>query len=155
MELLSAEGQRLVFRLGKREKQLLGETLKLYPLIPRSHHQLSRQADADADNQALLEEAIAAQKQTHRQQVDVWLADQARWAEEPGGFRLALDRDQIEWLLQVLNDIRVGSWLILGCPDPDAAKPPKLTPKNAHFLLAMELCGEFENDLLEALDQAH
>jgi hypothetical protein len=154
MELLSAEGQRLVFRLSKREKPLLGETLKLYPLLPPSHHQLSRGADADAENQALLEESIATQQHSHKQQVDAWLANQARWAEDPGGFRLELDRDQIEWLLQVLNDVRVGSWLVLGCPDPDTGKQPKLTPKNAHFLLAMELCAHFQSELLEALDQA-
>lgn len=154
MQLLGVEGERYVFRLGKREKQLLGKTLRLYPLIPRSHHRLSRQAEAaDAEDQALLEEAIATQKQTHKHQLDAWLADKARFVEEPGGFRFELDRDQIEWLLQVLNDVRVGSWLILGCPDPDEGKQPKLTPENAHFFLAMELCGEFENDLLEALDQ--
>jgi hypothetical protein len=156
MELLSAEGHRFVFRLGKREKQLLCQALKLYPLIPRSHHQLSRQAGAaDAEDQALLEEAIATQKQSHKQQVDALLANKARFVEEPGGFRFELDRDQIEWLLQVLNDVRVGSWLILGCPDPDERKEPKLTPENAAFYLAMELCGEFECDLLEALDRAH
>jgi len=180
MQLLGVEGQRYVFRLGKREKQLLCETLGLYPLTPRSHHRLSRRAEAadaeneallvlwlgqnagtivaeaaDAENQALLEEAVATQKQTHKHQLDAWLADKARFVEEPGGFRFELDRDQIEWLLQVLNDVRVGSWLMLGCPDPDEGKQPKLTPENAHFFLAMELCGEFENDLLEALDQPH
>ena len=117
---------------------------------------MSRLAEAaDAENQTLLEEAIAAQQQTHKQQVEALLANKARFVEESGGFRFALDRDQVEWLLQVLNDVRVGSWLILGCPDPEAGKPPKPTPKNAPFLLAMELCAHFQYELLEALDQAH
>jgi len=60
-----------------------------------------------------------------------------------------LFRSQIEWLLQVLNDVRVGSWLMLGEPEP--GDEPAVTKANAKYLLALELCGVFESVLLTGL----
>ena len=38
------------------------------------------------------------------------------------GLQLTLSGPEIEWLLQVLNDVRVGSWIALGSPDPESGK---------------------------------
>ena len=67
-------------------------------------------------------------------------------------FRLLLQPTEVEWLLQVLNDVRVGSWLALGEPDED--KPPDLTPENFRYAVAMEVCGAFQSALLAALGNA-
>ena len=66
------------------------------------------------------------------------------------GFELTVTRAQAEWLLQVLNDVRVGSWLALGEPEEDEA--PEVTEDNARFLLTLELSGLFQSLLLVALD---
>jgi len=140
-----------VFRLGQREKQLLLETLKLYPLVPASHHRLSKDGHEpnDDENQRLLEEALAEQRQENRRQVMAMLNEPQRFRETKSGFELTLSPAQVEWLLQVLNDVRVGSWLALGEPEP--GEEPKVTGQNAKYLIALELCGLFESVLLAAL----
>jgi hypothetical protein len=140
-----------VFHLGPREKDLLFQTIKLYPLVPASHYQLSKSKNAaqSDENQRLLDESLAEQRQQNRKQVLELLNDPQRLRETKSGFELKLAPTQMEWLLQVLNDVRVGSWLSLGEPEP--GKEPELTEQNARFLLAMELCGAFESMLLAAL----
>jgi hypothetical protein len=151
VKLLRTNKSNQVFHLGRREQQLLLETISLYPLVPASHHRLSKDGkgpDAD-ENQRMLEAALAEQRQENRRQVLAMLDEPERFRETKSGFELKLTPPQIEWLLQVLNDVRVGSWLALG--EPESGKVPALTKQNANHLLAMELCGVFESCLLAAL----
>lgn len=151
MKLLRTGNNRHVFNLGQREKQLLLETLKLYPLVPTSHHHLSKDGkgpNAD-ENQRLLEEALVEQRQENRKQVLAMLNEPQRFRGTKSGFELTLTPSLVEWLLQVLNDVRVGSWLALGEPEQD--EEPELTKQNVKYFLAMELCGLFESVLLAAL----
>jgi len=140
-----------VFQLGPRERQLLLEIIRLYPLVPASHHRLSKDGkgpNAD-DNQHLLEEALAEQRQEYRRQVLAMLNELQRFRETKSGFELALTPAQVEWLLQVLNDVRVGSWLALG--EPEQGIEPAVTEQNAKYHFAMEVCGLFQSVLLAAL----
>ena len=151
MKLIRANKSGHIFQLGQREKQLLLETLKLYPLVPASHHHLSQEGnEPNADeNQRLLEEALAEQRQENRRQVLVMLNEPQRFRETESGFELMLKPSQVEWLLQVLNDVRVGSWLALG--EPEQGEEPEITEQNAKHYLAMQVCGLFESTLLAAL----
>ena len=151
MKLVRTAKDGHVFHLGQREKQLLLETITLYPLVPAAHHRLSKDGkESKADeNQRLLEEALAEQRQENRRQVLAMLNQPQRFRETKSGFELELAPAQVEWLLQVLNDVRVGSWLALG--EPEQGKEPAITAQNAKYLLAMELCGLFESVLLAAL----
>jgi hypothetical protein len=154
MKLLKIEGDNFVFRLSKREKLLLCELLKLYPLIPGSYHRTRQQSIVGkvASDERLLEEALAGQRQENKKQLRRMINEPNRFQEEHAGFRLSLTGQQMEWLLQVLNDVRVGSWLQLGCPDEKKGKPAKLTDRNARYLFALETCGLFQFALLEALE---
>jgi hypothetical protein len=151
VKLLRADKQGLVFQLGRREKRMLLETLSLYPLVPAAHHRLSRngQGAAADENQRLLDEALAEQRAENRRRIQAMLNAPHRFREAQAGFELTLAPAEVEWLLQVLNDVRVGSWLALGEPEPD--ETPALTEQNAKYVLAMELCGLFESVLLSAL----
>lgn len=151
MKLSRTSKSGLVFQLGQREKLLLLETIKLYPLVPASHHRLSQsgQGTKAEENQHLLEEALAEQRQASRLQVLAMLNDPQRFRETKSGFELKLTPPQVEWLLQVLNDVRVGSWLALG--EPESGEEPKFTAQTAKYLLALELCGLFQSVLLAAL----
>ena len=123
MKLVRATKTRLVFHLGQREKHLLLHLLKLYPCVPSAHHVLSKSGrlpDAEA-NQQLLDEALAEQRAENKKQLQALLADPRRFQEHTeSGARLSLSPAEAEWLMQVLNDIRVGSWIILGSPDEQA-----------------------------------
>ncbi len=152
MKLLRATGTRLVFELGQREKRSLLQLLKLYPCVPSAHHVLSQSGllpDAK-ENQQLLDEALAEQRAENQKQLRNLLADPRRFDQTESGARLSLSRAEVEWVMQVLNDIRVGSWVILGSPEE---KPTELTAGNAHHFLAMEMTGYFQMQLLEALEE--
>lgn len=150
MKFLRANKEEMIFHLGKREQKLLFDTIKLYPLIPAAHHRLSRNNPGPKgdENQRLLEEALAEQRQENRKQVLAMLKDPARFRETKSGLELTLSPAQIEWLLQVLNDVRVGSWLALGEPEP--GEIPAITVENARHMFVLEVCGLFESTLLSA-----
>jgi hypothetical protein len=151
VKLLRADPTGHSFHLVRRERQLLLETISLYPLVPAAHHRLSQSQipGQSEENQHLLEAALAEQRQENRRQVLSMLNDPQRFREIKSGFELTLTPAQMEWLLQVLNDVRVGCWLALGEPEP--GEKPEVTEHNVKYLLAMELGGFFQSGLLAAL----
>lgn len=150
MNLKRAGKTGFVFQISGREKRILFETIKLYPLVPATHHRLSKAAgDQSEENQRLLEESLAEQRTANRQQLEALLNEPGRFKKSGSNYRLPLKAAELEWLLQVFNDVRVGSWLALGEPDED--KPPAITPENFRYLVAMEVCGAFQSVILAAL----
>jgi hypothetical protein len=153
MKLIRADKKSFVFAMGRREKHLLLGLLKLYPLVPATHHRLSKPAKAgqDDENQHLLDEAIAAQRRENRQQVQALLNEPGRFKETESGFHLTLSPPQMDWLLQVLNDVRIGSWLNLGSPDTEEREQLVVNEKTSPSYWAMEVAGFFEMALVEAM----
>jgi len=143
----------LTFGISAREEALLLATLRLYPLLANGHHRISKDPrTAGSAEQHLLEESMVQLRAAHRQKLDeLFRAPQRFFKDATGERRLVLTRAQLEWLLQVLNDIRVGSWVQLGCPELEKAPPANLTRLNARSLQAMHLSGEFQAALLEAV----
>jgi hypothetical protein len=143
----------LTFQIDAREEALLLAILRLYPMLENSHHRLSKDPEsAGSAEQRLLEESMAQHRAAHRRKlVELFLAPQRFFKGAAGERRLVLKGDQFEWLLQVLNDIRVGSWVKLGCPDLEKAAPLELTRSNARALQSMHLSGQFQAALLEAV----
>ncbi len=154
MKLIRTTKTRVLFHLGHWEAHLLLEVLNLYPCLPTAHQKLSkasRRPESDA-NQQLLDEALAEHRAENKKQLQALLADRRRFAPTETGGRLSLPPAEVEWILQVLNDIRVGSWVRLGSPDPT---PTKLNETTAPHYRAMEMAGYFEAQLLEALRGDH
>jgi hypothetical protein len=150
MKLIQTTKTRLVFHVGQREKHSLLQVLSQYPRVGSAHHLLSKSGrlpDAE-ENQQLLDESMAEQRADNKKQLQALLADPRRFAHTETGARLSLSHAEVEWLLQVLNDIRVGSWIALGSPEQ---KPTELTPANAPHFLAMEMAGYFQMHLLEGV----
>jgi len=156
VKLIQRDGESFLFHISKREKGLLFEVLKLYPLIPIAHHRVSQTAAAlgVTETQKLLESALADRTRENKRQLLAMLNQETRLQEPVGAHRLTLSGPQMEWLLQVLNDIRVGSWLILGEPDEKKGKPIELNDENARYYAAMEFCGLFQMTLLDAFQQS-
>jgi len=151
VKLIRTTKEQFAFSLGKREKQLLFQILQMYPLVPPSHHQLSKTGERSShhEDQRLLEDAVAEQRRENRKQVLAMLEEPGRFRETKDDIRFSLTPAEIEWLLQVLNDVRVGGWLALG--EPEELEPPEINATNAPYLLAMEAAGYFESQLLAAL----
>ncbi|MGC3960167.1 MAG: hypothetical protein QM813_20255 [Verrucomicrobiota bacterium] len=138
--------------MNEPEKEIFCETLQLYPLVPATHFRLSKATETQSDeNQRLLEESLAQQRTEHRKELEALLNDPVRFKKIGKKFRLRLKITELDWLLQVFNDIRVGCWLMLGEPDDD--KPPTVTPENFRYGLAMDVSGMFQSALLAALGE--
>lgn len=154
MKLLRATKTRFLFQLGKREKHLLLRVLRLYPRIPPATFRLSKSGklpDAEA-NQHLLDESLAEQRQENRKMLDAFLTAPRRFIETESGPRLSVSHSELEWLLQILNDVRVGSWIILGSPE-QGMEFNLLNEKTAPDFWAMEMSGHFQMRFLEAIDK--
>jgi hypothetical protein len=152
VKLTRAIGDQLVYQMGAREKALLLEVLKLYPLVPIAYQKVTKSIEGATikEAQSLLDEALAEQRQANKKQLQSLLADERRFEPCPGGYHFKLNRSQREWLLQILNDIRVGSWITLGSPDELKAAKTKPAPQNARFLIAMDACAFFQMALMSA-----
>jgi hypothetical protein len=149
VKLLSHNDKQFVFHLGRREKDLLVQLFKLYPVMPGGHQKLSRKAQAEPSNQQLLEEALAENRVERQKQLAAFILEPQRWTEHHQGWHFVLNANEIEPLLQVLNDIRVGSWVLLGSPEKLIEK---IDEKTAPFLWAMEIAGSFQIALLHILE---
>lgn len=153
MKLLESDGNKFVFHLDRDERAVLTELLSRYPLIPETHQRLTRSGDSvSEDNQEMLREALAEQRKENKRQLDTMLAEPDRFKRVKSGFHLTLSGEQIEWLLQVVNDIRVGSWILLGEPDETHGGEMVLSEQNLQYFWSMELAGQFEAFLLRAVD---
>ena len=151
MKLVRAANNLFLFELGFREKELLLQVLRLYPRIPPAAQKLSKrgQLPDQQSSERLLQESLAEHRSENQRQVQTLLTQPQRLVPSTTGWRLTLSAGDLEWVLQVLNDIRVGSWINLG--SPDSAVPP-LTEQNAPDLWAMELAGMFQMRFLEAVE---
>ncbi len=149
MKLIRAEKDQFTFGLNQRERELLFQILKMFPLIPPSHHQLSKTGKARPEDQRLLDEAVAEQRGENAKRVQAFLDEPGKFREIQNEIQFSLALAEIEWLLQVLNDVRVGAWLALGEPEEFAL--PKIEKNNARYFFAMEVSGHFQVELLAAL----
>jgi hypothetical protein len=146
----------MVFLLNPVEKEMLLDILGLYPQVPPGHrrHRLQTQfAVGDAENQHLLDEALAEQRANKKRQLQALLLAEETFRATRAGFELNLRHADCEALIQVLNDVRVGSWIALGEPEELPRKLPADGTRAAHAC-AMELAGLFQMTLLEAIENS-
>lgn len=169
MKISGAGNDGLVLTLGKREKQLLLSVLGQYAVLQARTQPLTRGGGIPNEEAAekLLAESTAEQRADNVKKLEALLqsaadplegsqpeaasdpkASDSKAKRGPGGWRLVLSLDNTEWLLQILNEIRVGAWLKLGCPEN---RIPKLSATTAKEIWTMEVCGYFQSQLLEAL----
>ncbi len=149
MKLIRTGKGQLRFQLTPREKELLLNVLQLYPRIPSGYQPLSQSTGREEANQCLLDEALAETRLQNQKELRMLLSDSQRLRQQEGQWQLTLAPVDVGWLLQVLNDIRIGSWIHLGSP----ATPLKaLNAQTAPDLWAMEMAGSFQMRFLELLE---
>jgi hypothetical protein len=154
VKLIRVTKDNFLFELSEREKLLLLHVLQLYPRIPPATFRLNKSGnlpDAEA-SQRLLEESLSEQRAENRKGLDAFLTDPAHFVDNESGSRFSVSPSELEWLLQILNDVRVGTWIILGSPDQED-RMKLLNEKNAADFWAMELSGQFQMLFLEALQK--
>jgi hypothetical protein len=152
MKLIRAVQDQFQFEISREEKHLLN-VLQLYPLVPASHHQLSQGCEIpeQEENQRLLEDSLKAQREENRKKVVELLNESKRFTETASGYRADFARGEIEWLLQVLNDVRVGSWLALGSPAAHPEVKPGMSHQTMSHIVTMGIAAFFEMRFLNAV----
>jgi len=122
---------------------MLIHVLRQFPAGDQPIAPVSKSGDAAKlmEQEAMLAEAMADQRAQHRHLVDAFLGEQGRFEEVKGGFHLRLSTEQTDWLLQVLNEVRVGLWVKAGRPEKmrSLVLGGELEP-----VLSMELAAHFQ-----------
>ena len=151
MKLLRVQNDRYIFHLHDREKELLAIILGFYPVIPAAHYTLSKSPNAaDKAHQTLLNEAMAEHRNENKKLVKAFLADSKRFHEADGSVWMTLSAGDIEWLLQVLNDIYVGHWILLGSPE-ESPSEIEVRELNVGQIGAMQIAQIFQGTLLHSI----
>jgi len=134
-----------VFLLGSEEKEVFLQILDRYPRVPASHLRVSRSRELpkSEEMQRLLNEALGEQRADNRKRVQSFLAEPGRFQQATSGWLFALSSFELEWLLQILNDVRVGSWVSLGAPEPKL-EIENLEESAIRDVWEMEMAGHFE-----------
>jgi hypothetical protein len=150
VKLIERTDSSFTFLIGKRERELLLALLKRYPVLSAGHFRKGKAKGTPDENQALLEEALAEQQRENLHNLEEMLNKSGRFKENDFGFAFTLAPPELEWVLQILNDIRVGSWVQLGEPDGNSRELPPLNEESMQLAWAIEMAGLFEHSLLEA-----
>lgn len=156
MKLVKQDETSFTFLIGKREKEVLIALLLRYPVLSTNHYRArhpaqSKEAATDDD---LLRESLAEQQRDSRRHLEDWLKTENRFRDSDLGFLFSITPAEMEWLLQILNDIRVGSWVALGQPDGHAPPATPLTEESMQLAWALDMAGLFQHVLLHALQPA-
>lgn len=150
MKLIKSGRGHYHFQIGDKEKALLFTVLDRYPAVPAAHQRLSKFEDKP-EAQELLETTLAEHRAVNQGKVAAMLKTPDRFRKDKSGWHFSLSAAEMEWLLQALNDVRVGSWLALGSPDGPVETLGALNDRTAGHFWAMEMSGHFQAALLEAL----
>jgi hypothetical protein len=142
-----------IFRMEPREYTLFKGILSEYPLQQIGEQRISADSPPDevAEEQKLLEDSLEEYRDKMRDELDKFLSEEDRLAKDEHGWTLTLDVAGIDWLLQILNDIRVGSWVELGRPEPESPVEV-VTPEQLRRATALQFCGMWQSILLNALE---
>jgi len=149
VKLIKASKGKYEILLAPKEKDLLLLILRLYPRIPAGYQALSKTHAEGKVNQGLLDDALAEARSENRKALDALLSDSKRVKQEHAGWRFILSAADLEWLLLILNDVRIGSWIELGSPERPVGV---LSAQNAPAVWAMEMAGAFQMSFLELLE---
>jgi len=153
MKLIRKDGVEFEFEFAPVEKGLLFHLLGLYPAVPVSYHKLTkgRRIPHESENQELLNEAIKSQREENQKEIIALVKDAERFVDGEESTRVVLKNNELEWLLQVLNDVRVGNWIAAGSPDLEQERKLRRDKKSMQHMMLMELAGGFEMLFLGAL----
>jgi len=148
MKILKNENGHFHARLSTDEYDVLGNLLGLYPVIPKGYHRLSHGQDP-SDDQQLLNEAMEENYTENKQLLQKFITSDEFFTHDKKGISMQVTPDQFEWLLKILNDIRVGLWLRLGSPDETDMDQYHRQKTDDPDVWAMELSGYLISILIQ------
>jgi len=151
VENLTPETPVWVIQLLKEERQCLLSILDVYPGLDLYLQPLSRRNAVSDDSQRLLHEAMAELRAARVLKLQQFVKGKSARIKRDfnGSYRLTLNTEDLEWLLQVLNEIRIGCWKRLGSLEMEDLAQRELAPEELRLRHLMDLCAYFQTELLE------
>jgi hypothetical protein len=150
MRLARQTRQLLNYQFNQPEGDCLKSMLSQFPVTANIHAKISK-TDADPksiEREKLLNESLAEhRRELKKQAANLMGAGKLKRGEN--GYLLTLNPEEREFLLQILNDIRMGCWHVLGEPEELEPEGPPQTEKEMVFYSLMNLAGYFEASLLQ------
>ena len=141
------------YHLAQNEADVLVGLLKKFPFTKIDAVKISKtdKHPKAREREKLLNESLAEhRKELKKLALDLIRPDKLKLEEK--GLLMTLSVEERETMLQVLNDIRVGSWRALGEPADLHSNIPHSSPKDLAYRSLMDLAGYFECSLLEPGD---
>lgn len=154
MRRIRSNARSWVFTVTEKERDFLVAVLQAYPAVPHDYQLLSRESAErlSPEDQELLGEALLEHRGVSRTKVRRWLKGGARFRQVDGAWQFSLAKRDFNWMMQILNDVRVGNWIELGSPE-EIHEPLDLLQKDPAAFFHMEAAGMFQMQFLEALRQ--
>lgn len=155
MNFLEANGDSLVFLVDPRGKAILEKLCHKYPALEVTYFELCRTMDEEElpDGRELADQSLTEEQNEVRNRVTKLLSDKNRFEKMEGFFLLRMTAAEVDLLLQVLNDVRIGCWVRAGSPSEGTEDTLRSDPKLAPLLATMQLCGLFQGALLDGLNR--
>lgn len=143
------------FRFDGPEFGLFSAVLETFPAQEGTLRTICGNVDAED----LLEEALREHRENLRAELREMLAKNTTRTvdvDDRESYTLRINEGEVEWLLQVLNDIRVGHWVKLGRPDAGAKAPMTQTPtgETLRSMTLLHLSTVWQGILLESIETA-
>ncbi len=162
LELIEKTSGRIVFRFHQNGRAQLVSLLQCYPLPVKWDVELSRN-DPDGEleeDRQFLEETLEKKREAMAEGLQRFLDSPTIFQSSDEGDFLRLPMDRVDWLLQVLNDLRISAWRLLGCPDGDEKKAleeliqgemPMESMQKAQLFILLELAGYYQSVILDGI----
>lgn len=156
MQLLSHNGDRLVFHLEKEEVELFQHLIEFGLTEQRgpvcfSHAPGKLPRGAADDFVAAVQKSQLAGREFLRRVFQPDGDHLQASAAEAKGYGLTLTRPEMERLLQALNDIKLAHWEALGYPEGGAHSEDEVPPEGLPSVLIMDLINQVQMLLLSAI----
>lgn len=144
MKVLKHDKQKLAIEFSPDEFDIFRNLLRRYPAMPTGYYKISREPNpALTDDQHLLDEALEETRRSHRAHMVRFLASPEIFKRVGECTVMDLRGENHEWLLQILNEIRVGLWIKLGSPEDQELELIHEDKPDHPDVWAMEACGFF------------
>jgi hypothetical protein len=141
------------YHLAQNEADILVGLLNKFPFTKIDPVKISKtdKHPKAREREKLLNESLAEhRKELKKSALDLIRPDKFKQLEK--GWLMTLSSENRETMLQILNDIRVGSWRALGEPEELHTNTPKTDAKDLAYRSLMDLAGYFECALLNLGD---
>jgi hypothetical protein len=152
VKLLSKNEEQIVFQLTETEDVFLRLALSAFPVGGEGWPQGGGEPVAPPDP-GLLSASLMDLRREQASRVQEFLRNQPVAPDGSPGRLLRVGLDEVDWLLQVLNEVRVGSWYALGCPDEVEEEKARKSSESVSHLIRYDFSGWMQAVLLAALEQ--